>query len=84
MLGVAVLAAAVRANPAGVPRESPLRIAEQELVAQMTAAIRSVRQLRDVGFEFAFRHLYGDLPLVWQPTPDIARDREHASRPEAG
>ncbi len=84
MLSVAVLAAAVRANPAGVPRESLLRTAEQELVAQMTAAIRSVRQLRDVGYELAFRHLYGDLPLLWQASGNIADDREPASRPELG
>lgn len=84
MLGVAVLAAAVRANPAGVPRESPLRTAEQELVAQMTAAIRSLRQLRDVGFELAFRNLYGDLPLLWQSSANIADDREPASRSEVG
>lgn len=64
MYGVATLARLVRSEDAGVPADGTWRAMEHAAVEQTTATIRTMRQLRDISFEFGFRALYGDLPGI--------------------
>jgi hypothetical protein len=78
MYGVATLARIVRNEDPGVPAESPWRAMEHAAVEQTTATIRTMRQVRDISFEFGFRAFYGDLPGIG--TPDGSPRQQAASR----